>query len=222
METISIIGATGAMGAGLATRWAGAGHGVIIGSRNAGRAETAAREINARVGGDRVIGLNNADAATAGDIVVLTIKFEHQQNTLDQIQVGAQGKILVDTTAPLVPPKVARVQLPTEGSAGIIAQQVLGDEVLVVSAFQNIAAEALSSSKAIDCEVLVTGNDVDARNKVIELAAAAGMRAWHAGPLANSVAAEALTSVLIHINKRYALTMQVSGLMGYRGNLPEC
>lgn len=203
METISIIGATGAMGAGLATRWARAGHDVIIGSRNADRAETAARELNARVGGDRVIGLNNADAANAGEIVVLTIKFEHQQNTLEQIKVGVQGKILVDTTAPLVPPKVARVQLPKEGSAGIIAQQFLGHDVLVVSAFQNIAAEALSSSKAIDCEVLVTGNDVDARNKVIELAAAAGMSAWHAGPLANSVAAEALTSVLIHINKRY-------------------
>ena len=203
METISIIGATGAMGAGLATRWARAGHGVIIGSRNADRAETAARELNARVGGDRIIGLNNADAANAGDIVVLTIKFEHQQHTLEQIKAGVQGKILVDTTAPLVPPKVARVQLPKEGSAGIIAQQFLGDDVLVISAFQNIAAEALSSSKAIDCEVLVTGNDVNARNKVIELAAVAGMRAWHAGPLANSVAAEALTSVLIHINKRY-------------------
>ena len=203
METISIIGATGALGGGLATRWARAGYSVIIGSRDAGRAETAARELNARVGGDRVSGLDNADAATAGDIVVLTVKFEHQQDTLEQIKAGVQGKILVDTTVPLVPPKVARVQLPVEGSAGMMAQQFLGDGVEVVSAFQNIAAEALSNGKAIDCEVLVSGNDVDARDKVIELAAAAGMRAWHAGPLANSAAAEALTSVLIHINKRY-------------------
>lgn len=215
METISIIGATGALGAGLATRWARAGHCVIIGSRSKGRAETAARELNTLVGGDRVSGLKNADAATAGDIVVLTVKFEHQQNTLEQIKAGVQGKILVDTTAPLVPPKIARVQLPTEGSAGMIAQQLLGNGVLVVSAFQNVAAEALSSSKAIDCEVLVTGNDVDARNKVIELAAVAGMRAWHAGPLANSVAAEALTSVLIHINKRYGTDhacIQINGV----------
>jgi len=215
METISIIGATGALGAGLATRWARAGHCVIIGSRSEGRAETAARELNTLVGGDRVSGLKNADAATAGDIVVLTVKFEHQQNTLEQIKAGVQGKILVDTTAPLVPPKIARVQLPTEGSAGMIAQQLLGNGVLVVSAFQNVAAEALSSSKAIDCEVLVTGNDVDARNKVIELAAVAGMRAWHAGPLANSVAAEALTSVLIHINKRYGTDhacIQINGV----------
>jgi predicted dinucleotide-binding enzyme len=97
----------------------------------------------------------------------------------------------------------------------MIAQQLLGNGVLVVSAFQNVAAEALSSSKAIDCEVLVTGNDVDARNKVIELAAVAGMRAWHAGPLANSVAAEALTSVLIHINKRYGTDhacIQINGV----------
>ena len=215
METISIIGATGALGSGLATRWARSGYSVIIGSRDAGRAETAARELNARVGGDRVSGLDNADAATAGDIVVLAVKFEHQQDTLEQIKAGVQGKILVDTTVPLVPPKVARVQLPAEGSAGMIAQQFLGDGVEVVSAFQNITAEALSSGKASDCEVLVSGNAVDARNKVIELAAAAGMRAWHAGPLANSAAAEALTSVLININKRYGSAhagIQINGV----------
>ncbi len=203
METISIIGATGALGGGLANRWARAGYPIIIGSRDAGRAETAAQQLNEQVGSDLVSGLDNADAATAGDIVVLAVKFQHQRDTLKQIKSGVQGKILVDTTVPLVPPKVARVQLPAEGSAGLITQQFVGDGVKVVSAFQSIAAEVLNSGETIECDVLVTGDDVAAREKVIQLAEAAGMRAWHAGPLANSAAAEALTSVLIHVNKRY-------------------
>ncbi len=203
METISIIGATGALGGGLAKRWARAGYSIIIGSRDAGRAEIAAQQLNEQVGGDLVSGLDNADAAAAGEIVVLAVKFQHQADTLKQIKPGVQGKILVDTTVPLVPPKVARVQLPAEGSAGLITQQSVGDSVKVVSAFQSIAAEVLNSGEAIECDVLVTGDDVAAREKVIQLAEAAGMRAWHAGPLANSAAAEALTSVLIHVNKRY-------------------
>ena len=159
METISIIGATGALGGGLAKRWARAGYSIIIGSRDAGRAEIAAQQLNEQVGGDLVSGLDNADAAAAGEIVVLAVKFQHQADTLKQIKPGVQGKILVDTTVPLVPPKVARVQLPAEGSAGMITQQFVGDGVKVVSAFQSIAAEALSSGEAIECDVLVTGDD---------------------------------------------------------------
>ena len=147
--------------------------------------------------------MGNAEAAAAGDIVVLTVKFEHQRGTLEQIRDGLNGKILVDTTVPLVPPKVARVQLPPEGSAALVAQAMPGDDVRIVSAFQNVAADVLIAGERIECDVLVTGDDVKSRGKVIELAEAAGMCAWHAGPLANSAAAEALTSVLIHINKRY-------------------
>ena len=114
-----------------------------------------------------------------------------------------QGKILVDVTVPLVPPKVARVQLPEEGSAGQIAQNLLGESVRVVSAFQNVAAHHLQEGHGIECDVLVTGDDKDAREQVIELVAAAGMRGFHAGPIANAAAAEALTSVLITINRQY-------------------
>jgi NADPH-dependent F420 reductase len=203
METISIIGATGALGSGLAVRWAEAGYPVIIGSRDSARAVSAAGELNARVPGNLARGMGNADAAAAGDIVVLTVKFAHQRDTLEQIRDGLNGKILVDTTVPLVPPKVARVQLPPEGSAALVAQAMLGDDVRIVSAFQNVAASVLAAGERIECDVLVTGDDVKSREKTIELAEAAGMCAWHAGPLVNSVAAEALTSVLIHINKRY-------------------
>ena len=134
---------------------------------------------------------------------MLTVPFAQQRATLEGIQPALAGKILVDTTVPLVPPRVARVQLPTEGSAAAIAQQVAGDAVSVVAAFHNVSADSLNTDEDLDCDVLVVGNKADAREVVVGLARAAGLRAWHAGSLANAAAAEALTSVLIFMNKRY-------------------
>jgi NADPH-dependent F420 reductase len=145
----------------------------------------------------------NAAAAEAGDIVVLAVKFSHQRATLEELKAALQGKIVIDTTVPLMPPKVGRVQLPAEGAAAVITQEILGEDVQVVSAFQNVAADVLGSDEDIECDVLVTGNSVDARQTVIDLSEKAGMKAWHAGPLANSAATEALTSLLIVMNKRY-------------------
>jgi NADPH-dependent F420 reductase len=203
MQTISIIGGSGELGGGLAYRWAKAGIPVIIGSRDAARAAAAASELNARTGNDLARGMANLEAARAGDIVVLTVKFSHHGATLEELKPALEGKILIDTTVPLVPPKVARVQLPAEGSAAVIAQQLLGDAVQVVSAFQNVSASSLASDSEPECDVLVTGASPDARETVIGLAKAAGFRAWHAGPLENSAAAEALTSILIFMNKKY-------------------
>lgn len=205
--TLAILGGTGDLGGGLAWRWARAGYPVILGSRQREKGEAAARELRAELGAteDRVRGTDNAAAAAAADIVVLTVPYEHQQPTLDAVREQLSGKLLIDCTVPLRPPKVGRVQLPAEGSAAVAAQQRLGDAVTVVSAFQNVGAAHLRSEHAIDCDVLVSGDSVDARQRVIELAEAAGLRAWHAGPLANSAAAEALTSVLIQINKRYGI-----------------
>jgi NADPH-dependent F420 reductase len=204
MQTISVIGGSGELGGGLALRWARAGLPVIIGSRDADRAAEAAALLNAAAGNALARGMNNLDAAKAGDIVVLTVKFSHQAATLAELHAALQGKIVIDTTVPLVPPKVARVQLPAEGSAAVIAQRLLGEGVKVVSAFQNVSAASLVSTAPPECDVLVTGNDPDARETVIGLAAAAGFTAWHAGPLENSAAAEALTSLLIFMNKKYA------------------
>ena len=128
---------------------------------------------------------------------------EHQLSTLDTVKTGLSGKILIDVTVPLVPPKVGTVQMPPEGSAGKRAQDFLGDDVQVVTAFQNIAAHLLQEDVKIECDVLVSGNKRIARDKVIELAEQAGMRGWHAGPIENSAAAEALTSILIQINRRH-------------------
>jgi len=135
--------------------------------------------------------------------VVLTVPFSHQRPTLAEIQPALAGKILVDTTVPLVPPKVARVQLPPEGSAAQIAQALVGEQVTVVAAFHNVSADSMQTDEPLDCDVLVAGSKAESREVVVGLARAAGLRAWHAGSLENAAALEALTSVLIFMNKRY-------------------
>ena len=203
-KTIAVLGGTGKEGSGLALRWAHAGHRVIIGSRSPDRAVETAASINARIGKQNAEGADNLAAAQAGEIVVLTVPYAAQLATLQEVKAALAGKILIDVTVPLVPPQVSRVQLPDAGSAVVKAQALLGESVRVVSAFQNVSAELLAEiGKPVDCDVLVCGDDREARAQVIALARDAGMRAFHAGPLANSVVAEALTSVLITINRQY-------------------
>lgn len=205
LPSLAVIGGTGALGNGLARRWAKAGYTVIIGSRAAEKAEAAADKLRAVVSGGTVEGMTNVEAAAAGEIVVLTVPFASQRPILEDIREALPGKILVDVTVPLMPPKVGTVQLPPEGSAALLAQSIVGDEVTVVSAFQNVGAAHLATDHEIDCDVLVSGDVVEARERVLALVEAAGMRGWHAGPLANAAAAEALTSVLIQINRRYKI-----------------
>ncbi len=219
LPVLAILGGTGDLGTGLARRWAQAGYQVIIGSRTQEKAEAAVvdlREVMAErgVGQVTVQAMENLEAAAAADIVTLTVPFSHQASTLELVKPALQGKILIDVTVPLVPPRVARVQLPQEGSAGQIAQAILGDDVAVVSAFQNVAAAHLQEGRGVDCDVLVTGNKKDARAQVITLVEAAGMRGFHAGMINNAAAAEALTSVLITINKQYGCHagITISGL----------
>ena len=197
-ETIAVLGGTGNLGAALARRLAKAGRKVIIGSRKLESAQKAAAEL-----GFGLTGLANPDATAAADIVIVTVPFAAQEGTLTDIAPHAKGKIVVDTTVPLVPPKVMRVQLPAEGSAAQRAQALLGEGVTVVSGFHNVAADKLATDEDVDCDVLVFGDDKTARGKVIELAQLAGLRGLHGGALANSAAAEALTSVLIFMNKTY-------------------
>jgi len=199
---IAVVGGAGAVGHGLALRWSGAGYPLIIGSRDAGRAAEAA----AAIGAPQVRGMANRAAAAACDICVLAVPHAAQQPTAREIAPALDGKILVDVTVPLVPPRVSRVQLPDGGSAAALLQEMLGERIRVVSAFQNVAAAHLADpGHAIECDVLVCGNDKEARQTVIGLAGAAGMRAWHAGTIANAAAAEALTSVLIFINRAHGL-----------------
>jgi NADPH-dependent F420 reductase len=219
LPVLAILGGTGDLGTGLARRWAQAGYRVIIGSRTLEKAEAAVadlREVMAERGVSEVSveAMENLAAAEAAGIITLTVPFSHQASTLEYVKPALQGKILIDVTVPLVPPKVARVQLPEQGSAGQIAQELLGDNVAVVSAFQNVAAHHLQEGQGIECDVLVCGNKKDARAEVIKLVEAAGMKGFHAGMIYNAAAAEALTSVLITINKQYSCHagIKISGL----------
>lgn len=201
MTTIAVIGGTGKEGKGLARRWAHAGHDVIIGSRDAARAEAAAGELNAALGTANIRGLGNADAAQAAEVVVLSVPYEAHRATLETIKDGTQGKILIDVTAPLDPANKRKAYRVPEGSAGLAAQQFLGDAVRVVSAFQNISYTHLTDvEEDPSCDVLICGNDKEAKKIVIGLAKDAGMTAFDAGPIENAVVAEGLTAVLININ----------------------
>jgi 8-hydroxy-5-deazaflavin:NADPH oxidoreductase len=197
-KVIAIVGGTGKLGAALAGRLAKAGLKVILGSRAAASAQATAAEL-----GHGIAGMSNAEAAMAGDVVIVTVPFAAQDATLADIAPHVAGKIVVDTTVPLVPPKVMRVQLPAEGSAAVRAQNILGEGVTVVSGFHNVAAHKLATDADIGCDVLVFGDDKAARNVVVGLANAAGLRGIHGGALVNSAAAEAMTSILIFLNKTY-------------------
>ena len=200
--TIAVIGGSGNLGAALARRWAKSGRRVVIGSRDAAKAGAAAAKLAAELGVE-VSGASNLDAARRADVVVVAVPFGSQLQVLEEIRPGVAGKVVIDTTVPLVPPKVARVQLPPEGSAAQRAQKLLGADVRLVSAFHNVAAHKLATDEDVACDVLVFGDDKAARAVAVELAEQAQLRGLHAGALANSAAGEALTSILIFLNKTY-------------------
>jgi len=208
---IAVLGGTGDLGGALARRWAKAGLNVAIGSRTAESAARAAEALSASIG-CKVASGSNVDVAALSDIVVVTVPFAAQEAILASIKGAVKGKLVVDTTVPLIPPKVMRVQLPPEGSAAVRAQRILGDAVTVVSAFHTVSAEKLADDEPFDADVLIFGDNKEARARVVELAGKAGLRGLHGGVLANSAAAEALTSVLIFVNKTY----KVEGGAGIR------
>ncbi len=202
-KKIAVLGGTGNLGYALAWRWARAGHDVSIGSRVEDRARNAAAELNKRLGGELIKGADNPGATKNAEVVVLTVPFAAHGATLESIKPSLSGQVLIDATVPLMPPKVTVVQLPPEGSAAIITRNTVGDRARVAAAFHNVAADLLEQDVKIDCDVLVTSDDVETRKEVMQLVEDSGCRAINAGKLANAAAAEALTSLLIHINKTY-------------------
>ena len=205
-QTIAVVGGTGAEGAGLAIRWAAAGHRVILGSRDAARAIEAAKTLSTQLPSGQIEGMDSLSAASEASIVVMTVPYAGQLDTARALRPAIDKKILIDVTVPLVPPKVSTVQLPPAGSSVVLVQKELGDAVMVASAFQNVSAHKLKRLDAsIACDVLVCANSIEVRRRVIELAGDAGLRGIDAGPLANSAAAEAITSVLIWINRTYKI-----------------
>jgi 8-hydroxy-5-deazaflavin:NADPH oxidoreductase len=201
LPTLAILGGTGKEGTGLGLRWARAGYHVILGSRAADRAAQAAADMNALAGVDTVHGLENSAAVQAADLVVLTVPPDVQLATLEGVKDLLRGKILIDATARVD----ARNPRPPEGQAsGRLAQALLGPEVRVVAAFQNVPAHALKQlDHELASDVLVCSDDADARAAVVVLAQAAGMRAYEAGGLDNGLIVEGLTALIIAMNKRY-------------------
>lgn len=210
MKSIAVLGGTGKEGSGLAVRWARYGYDVIIGSRSEEKAIRRVAELLAEIdhqslqGG--LQGLANAEAARLADHAILTVPYSAHRATLSGLTQALNGKILVDVTVPLQPPKVRSVHLPPGQAAALEAQEILGDGVRVVAAFQNVSAEELDdASPEIDCDVLVCSDDREARSFAIELAEAAGMRGIDAGRLRNAIAVESLTPILLHINRHYRI-----------------
>ena len=212
--TIAVLGGTGDLGSGMASIFARSGYRVVIGSRAKERAVEAAQALSASLN-VTVVGDSNLDAARAGDIVILSVPYANHDAILEEIKPVMAGKILVDVVVPLVPPKVSLVQLPAAGSPALVAQRILGPEVRVAAAFHNVGAKKLQDGERADCDVLVFADDPAVRQQVVELANVVATRGVEAGALANSVAAEALTSVLIAINRRYKIPgagIRITGL----------
>ena len=212
---IAVIGGTGKEGNGLALGWARAGQEVVIGSRAAERAVHAAEAINGAVGRAAATGMLNREAAVAGKVVVLAVPYAAHQATLKDIQEAVRGKVLVDVTVPVDPEKPRRLWIPPGGSATEEAQALLGSETRVVAAFQNISHAHLEHAEAAGCDVLVCGDDADARQEAIRLAGLLGLRGVDAGPARNARVVEGLTVLLLGINRRYKASgagIRITGL----------
>jgi NADPH-dependent F420 reductase len=203
--TLAVIGGTGAEGSGLAVRWAAAGYPVVIGSRSAEKASASAAELSALLpsGSAPLTGSANAEAAATADVVILSVPYEAQEKTINDVVEASQGKLFVTVGVPLRPPKVSTVWHPPGGSAAEEAQAQLGESVRVAAAFQNVSAGHLQDlSWEADCDVLVAADDKQVKQMAMELARAAGFFAVDAGPLANASVVEGLTALMIGINIR--------------------
>ena len=203
-KTIAVIGGTGALGSALASRWLLAGHNIVIGSRSQEKAEHAAMQMATELSRSEVSGCVNKEAATLAEIVVLAVPYAAHQKTLEEIVGSVTDKLVLETTVPLQSPRVARVSLPKRGCVGAVTQDFLGESVRVVSALHTVSASHLSEfDHELNGDVLVYGNHKASRQVAIELIKDVGLKAWHAGSIENSAASEAMTSVMIFVNKYY-------------------
>ena len=213
---ISILGGTGEQGPGMALRWAKTGAQVIIGSRQRERAERVAMELNQELGQDLVQGMANPEAAAAADVVALTVPFSAHRSTLEAVKPYLQEKILIDVCVPLDPENPRKMLLPPEGSATEEAQALLGEAVKVVAAFQNVSAHELRQlDHSIECDVLVCGNDREARQTVMRLVEQMGLHPVDAGLAYNARVVESITALLIGLNIRYKVKgsgLRITGL----------
>jgi hypothetical protein len=203
---IAILGGTGKEGMGIGYRWAKAGHAITIGSRQESKALDAAVKLQEMLGNEiKIAGKENLEAAKEAELLVLTVPFNAHKAMCEYIKEASQGKIVIDVTVPLVPPKVTKVQMPPAGSATLEAKEIFGENTSVVAASQNISYEHLVEDGEVACDVLVTGDSKASREAVIKLVQEAGLVGIDAGPIENSVVVEGLTSILIGINEQFGI-----------------
>lgn len=211
---IAILGGTGKEGAGLAARWAAAGHAIVIGSRDAGRARAKAAELAARTMTATIGGASNADAARQGEVVVLALPAAGLAQTLPEVREGCRGKVVVSTAVPLTFGGPRLFTPPPAGSSAEEAQALL-PEARVVAAFHHIAAHELASEHPIDCDLLICGDDPAAKATVAELGQSLGLRIFDVGPLTNAGPIEGIAALLATINRRHKIKssgIKISGL----------
>jgi NADPH-dependent F420 reductase len=213
---IAIIGGTGKEGAGLATRWALAGHDIIIGSRNLERAKTKAAEVRARTSKIPIVGEPNREAAQLGAVIVIAVPWTGLGEALPELATACQGKVVVSTVVPLTLGGPRLFTPPPIGSAAEETQKLLGAGARVVAAFHHIAAHELADSeRPIECDLLLCGGDAEAKQTVTELGASLSLRVIDAGPLSNAGPLEGLTALLATINRRYRIKdsgIRITGL----------
>ena len=200
---IAVVGGTGKEGSGMALRWAKAGHDVLLGSRDAQRARDKAAELG-QLSGGKVAGGENPWAVALADVCVLSVPYAAHRETLEGLKTALSGKVVLDVTVPLKPPQVRKVHLPVGQAAALEAQALLGPEVKVVAGVHHVSSvHLLDLGHAVDCDVLACSDDAKALELCLALIRDLGVRAFDAGPLANAIALESLTPVLLHLNKHY-------------------
>jgi len=200
---IGIVGGTGREGRGLAVRWAKAGHDVFIGSRQADKGAAKAAEFSSEFG-VALEGADNVAACDHAELIIVTVPYSAHRPTFESIKDAIGDKVIVDITVPLQTPKVRSVNLPDGQAAALEARALLPEGTRLVAALHHISSEHLSDPEhTFDCDVLVCGDDKDARAAVISVISDLGLRGVDAGVLKNAIALESLTPVLLHINRRY-------------------
>ncbi len=213
--SLAVIGGTGSEGSAIAARFAKAGVRVLIGSRDAMKAQNTANIINTKFGSKNVEGYSNRDAATKADVVLLSIPYDGMKPILEDLKTAVQGKIVINIASSLDPERKSRAKLNPKGSITAEVQEFFGEGTKVVAAFQNISPEQLEKfDSKIETDVLVCGGDKEAREAVVAMIRKTGIEAFDAGVLANAVVVETMTAVLIYINIKYKMKGAGISLVG--------
>jgi 8-hydroxy-5-deazaflavin:NADPH oxidoreductase len=213
--SLAVIGGTGSEGSAIAARFAKAGVRVLIGSRDAMKAQNTANIINTKFGSKNVEGYSNRDAAAKADVVLLSIPYDGMKPILEDLKAAVKGKIVINIASSLDPERKSRAKLNPKGSITAEVQEFFGEDAKVVAAFQNISPEQLEKfDSKIETDVLVCGGDKEAREAVVAMIRKTGIEAFDAGVLANAVVVETMTAVLIYINIKYKMKGAGISLVG--------